>query len=300
MLVPRLPLEIDTRRVRSLDGTLIAYHVTPAPFAGAPWVVLANGLGGTYLAWRGIIDYLKGRYRFVTWDYRGLYGSGRPSPDDAAAYAIPRQVRDLEAIREAEGIERASIVGWSMGVQIALEAYRRLPGLAANLVLLNGTFCRPLDSLSPLPGMKAVLPSLVEIARRAHALATAMTRRATTQPEAALWFKRLGLIGEAFDDAVFGELATAFAELDMEAYFRHLAAIGQHDASEVLASIDVPALVVAGDRDPMTPPALAKEMARKIPSAEILVVRGGTHYAAVEYPELVSLRIDRFYRENGF
>ena len=34
--------------------------------------------------------------------------------------------------------------------------------------------------------------------------------------------------------------------------------------------------------------------------AEILVVRGGTHYTAVEYPELVSLRIERFYRDHGF
>lgn len=36
MLLPRLPLEIDTRRVASFAGTMIAYHVTPAPFVGAP------------------------------------------------------------------------------------------------------------------------------------------------------------------------------------------------------------------------------------------------------------------------
>jgi hypothetical protein len=41
-------------------------------------------------------------------------------------------------------------------------------------------------------------------------------------------------------------------------------------------------------------------MARQIPRAEILVVRGGTHYTAVEFPELVSLRIERFYREHRF
>ena len=105
MLLPRLPLAIDTRRVESFDGTAIAYHVTPEPFAGAPWVILANGLGGTYVAWRGLIDYLKPRYRFLTWDYRGLYASQRPSPDTQAAYAIPAHVRDLQAILAAERIE---------------------------------------------------------------------------------------------------------------------------------------------------------------------------------------------------
>src|SRR5438094_8488595 len=110
-MLPRLPLEIDTRTAASLDGTRIAYHVTAEPFAGAPTVVLANGLGGTYLAWRGVIDYLRDRCRFVTWDYRGLYESGRPSPDVQSAYAIPNHVKDLAAILDAEPIERASFVG---------------------------------------------------------------------------------------------------------------------------------------------------------------------------------------------
>jgi len=72
MLPARLLPAIDTRRLRSFDGTEIAYHVTEAPFLDAPWVILANGLGANLLAWRGQIEYLRDRYRFVTWDYRGL------------------------------------------------------------------------------------------------------------------------------------------------------------------------------------------------------------------------------------
>jgi pimeloyl-ACP methyl ester carboxylesterase len=299
-MLPRLPLEIDTRAVASFDGTRLAYHVTREPFAGAPVVVLANGLGGTYLAWRGIIDYLRDRCRFITWDYRGLYESGRPSPDVQAAYAIPNHVKDLAAILDAERIERASFVGWSMGVQVVLESLRTMAPRAHDLVLLNGTYGRPLDSLSPLPGMKTVLPSLVEVARRVHAMATTMARRATSLPETVTWFKRLGLIGPTLDDALFAELVQAFGSLDMEPFFRNLRAIGEHDAEDVLETITVPALVITGDKDLMTPRALAQQMARRIHAAEILVVRGGTHYTAVEYPELVSLRMERFWRETGF
>jgi pimeloyl-ACP methyl ester carboxylesterase len=300
MLPPRLPLAIETHRLASFDGTSIAYHVTPAPFEGAPWVILANGLGGTTLAWRALIDYLGGRYRFLTWDYRGLYASGRPCPDEAAAYTIPNHVRDLAAILAAERIERASFVGWSMGVQVLLEAYPPLEARFHNLILLSGTYGRPLDTWSPLPGMKMVLPSLLELARRAHATATQMTRKAAVQPEAVAWFKRLGLIGPALDDADFAELVQAFAALDMEPFFRNLRALGDHDAESVLPSIAAPTLIIAGDRDLFTPAELARQMAQRIPSAELLVVRGGTHYAAVEYPELVSLRIERFYREHRF
>jgi pimeloyl-ACP methyl ester carboxylesterase len=187
-----------------------------------------------------------------------------------------------------------------MGVQVVLEAFKSLKGVAQTLILLCGTYGRPLDTLSPLPGAKVVLPSLVEIARRAHALATQVTRRATAQPEAIGWLKRMRLIGPTMDDEVFAELVHAFSELDMEAYFRNLKAIGEHSAEDVLETVDVPTLVIAGERDAFMPPELAQRMTRRIPGAELLVVRGGTHYAAVEFPELVSLRIERFYREHGF
>ncbi|UQA54869.1 alpha/beta fold hydrolase [Polyangium aurulentum] len=299
MLPPRLPLAVETRTVQSHDGARVAYHVTKAPFPGAPVVVLANGLGGHHKAWWGQIEHLEGRYRLITWDYRGLYASGRPSPDTAAGYAIPHHARDLFAILQAEGVERAGLVGWSMGVQVVLEAYRMNPDLASSLVLLNGTYGRPLDTLIPLPGVKSVMPSLVELCRRAHAIATQLTRKAAGMPEALAWLKAAGMMSETFDDAVFAELVHGFGGLDMEAFFHNLRALGEHDASAVLDTVRVPTLVVAGDRDALTSPALAQKIAERVPGAELLVVRGGTHYTAVEFPELVSLRMAKFYRENG-
>ncbi|MFT3765329.1 MAG: alpha/beta hydrolase [Minicystis sp.] len=268
-----------------MDGTEIAYHRTPAPFAGAPVVVLANGLGGTWQAWRGQMEYLADRCRFLTWDYRGLFDSARPSPDTDAAYAVDRHVQDLHAILAAEGVERAALVGWSLGVQVVLEAFRRVPARVTSLVLINGTYGRPLDTLTPLPGAGAVIPPLLDVLRRAHGVATQVTRRTLGRPEAVTWLKRLGLIGKTLDDAVFAELCSSFARLDLEPYFRLLKAAGEHDAGRVLGSINVPALVIAGDRDPMTPRELAQQMARRIPEAEILVVPGGTHYVPVEYPD---------------
>lgn len=288
----------DSRSLTSFDGTRIAYYVTSEP-AGAPVVVLANGLGGPRDAWRALVSFLGDRLRFVTWDYRGLYGSGRPPVDRPASYAIANHVRDLEAIMRAEATERAALVGWSMGVQVVLETVRQAPSLATALVLLNGTFGRPLDTLSPIPGVKAVLPSLVELATKMHALATQMTRRAREQPEALAWLKRLGLVGPTLDQAVFEELIHSFGQLDMQTYFYNLRAIGEHDASAVLSAVRAPTLVITGEHDAFTPPSLAQEMARRIRNAELLVVRGGTHYTAVEYPELVNLRVERFLRAQG-
>jgi pimeloyl-ACP methyl ester carboxylesterase len=298
MLPGRLPLAIDTRRLRSFDGTEIAYHVTEAPCPGAPWVVLAGGLGGGTLVWRGQIDYLRDRYRFLSWDYRGLYGSERPRPEHPGAYAVANHVRDLEAILVAERIERAGLAGWSVGVQVILEAFRRLRGRAHSLILVDGAWGRPLDALTPLRPVRAAVLPFLDIFRRAHALAP-LGHRPIGKREAAAWMRRLGLVGRAADETVLAELTAAVALLDLDAFLRNLNAFGEHDAGDVLAAIDVPALVIAGDRDPLLPLDTAQKLAHRMPRGELLVVRGGGHTVPIEYPELVALRIERFYRDHG-
>jgi pimeloyl-ACP methyl ester carboxylesterase len=212
---------------------------------------------------------------------------------------VPRQVDDLETVLRAESIERATLFGWSMGVQVALEAYRRLPGLAESLVLLNGTFGRPLDTAVPVPFAGRVVPTALHVAERLHRPVGRVMRTIAGQPEFVSLMKRFGMMADTVDENEFTEIAVAFAGLDVEVFLRTLRALGEHDASRILSTIDVPVLVVAGDRDRMTPRGLSQQMVRKIPKAEILLVRGGTHYTAVEFPELVALRIERFLREHA-
>ena len=67
-----------------------------------------------------------------------------------------------------------------------------------------------------------------------------------------------------------------------------------------LPEVDVPTLVVVGDRDLFTPRKAAEKIVRKVPGAELMVVPGGTHYVAVEYPELINLRLEKFFLERGY
>jgi pimeloyl-ACP methyl ester carboxylesterase len=112
--------------------------------------------------------------------------------------------------------------------------------------------------------------------------------------------KRLGFMGSTVDEDLFREMALEFASLDLDIYFRTLSSLGEHDAAHVLETIRAPTLVITGERDAFTPRQLAQQMARRVPNCEILLVRGATHYAAVEYPELVNLRIEKFFREHGY
>jgi pimeloyl-ACP methyl ester carboxylesterase len=287
--------EVDKTVVASSDGTRIAVHDTGGAL---PPIVLANGLGGPFRAWKHQIDYLRDQYRIVSWDYRGLYGSSLPKAARSRV-DVGAHVDDLERVLEATGIERAPFLGWSMGVQVLLELYERRPEAVSHLVLVNGTYGKALDTIA-LPLASRVVPRVVARARSFHDIGSRVLKRASHWPETVLWLKRLGLAGSTLDEELFRELAIEFGTLDVELYLSILKALGEHDASHVLPSITVPALVITGDHDAFTPRDLAQQMARRIPNGEILVVRGATHYAAIEYPELVNLRIEKFLREHGY
>jgi pimeloyl-ACP methyl ester carboxylesterase len=243
------------------------------------------------------MDYLGDRYRIISWDYRGLYNSP-PPPDQVPRLDVPTHARDLARLAEHLGVERAAGIGWSMGVQVLLETYEKRPELISHLVLINGTFGKPLSS-STLPLLNKVLPRLVRGARRFESIGPGLVKRASDQPEIVLWLKRLGLVSSTLDEELFRQLADDFSQLDMGLYLDMLRALGDHDAERVLETVRVPTLVIAGDRDLFTPKELAVRMARKIPGGELLLVRGASHYAALEYPELVNLRIEKFFREHG-
>jgi pimeloyl-ACP methyl ester carboxylesterase len=187
-----------------------------------------------------------------------------------------------------------------MGVQVALEAYRSLgPSVVRSLVLLNGTFGRPLDS-APVPFARHLVPSAIDVAERLAPALGAVTRTFVRGRGSVRLMKKLGLLGESLDEDQFREVTEAFGALDMRAFMKNLRALGDHDASRILPRISVPVLVITGDHDRMTPRGLSQQMVRRIPSAEILVVRGGTHYTAAEFPELVGLRVERFFHDQGY
>jgi len=288
------PVRVEERRVASFDGTDLAYHVV----GEGPSILLANGLGGSWKAWKHQIGYLSDRYRFVSWDYRGLYRSGPPV--DRNALRIEDQVRDALAILDAEGIERTAVFGWSMGVQLSLELFRAAPERLAAMVLINGVAGRPYESVLGMPVLQHVVPPVLRGARTLPNLVQGLTRRVVRWPETVTWAKRIGLASHTLDEDLWAELAGSFEDLDMDLYVHMLELLGEHDAWDVLGQVDIPTLVVAGDRDAMTPRKAAEAMVRRIDGAELMVVPGGTHYVAVEYPELVNLRVEKFFRERGY
>lgn len=295
---PVAPIEVkypvEPRSFTSYDGTKIGYYVTGT---GKTPIVVANGLGGPWGAWKYFIDYFGDRFRIYIWDYRGLYSSERPK--DLATLTVPNQCRDLEVLLKEESIPRAIFAGWSMGVQVCFEYYREHAEQFNAIVAFSGVDGKPFDSFTQNVRLRATLPRFI----------TLLERMGGPQKKAMDWFlkqdwsfdgmKLLGIVGKTCSEEIFKSVASEFMNMDFEVYYRTLNRLGEHDAADVLPDVKVPVLIAFGDHDNMTPASRAIKMHKAISGSELMVIPSGTHYVPIEFPDWINLRVEKFLQSHG-
>ena len=269
------------RHAVARDGTPIGYQVR----GDGPCVVLANGLGGTYVTWKYLYEALGSGYRTICWDYRGLYSSGAPA--DPRANTVAHQVEDLVAILDQEQVIDFVIVGWSMGVQVAFETLRRHAARVRGMFAINGTYGRTFRTVMGSRLVGQTIPMLLRLVRAQAELVGRATKRLAGSAALIAAMKRVGLVSESIDMDVFRAVAASFVHVDWRIYSDLLSRLDEHDAEDVLPTIEVPVAIVTGDRDLMTPPATAEHMHRRIRGSRLVVIEGGTHYTPVEYPAIL-------------
>jgi pimeloyl-ACP methyl ester carboxylesterase len=271
---------IQQRQIVARDGTRIGYQVR----GEGPCVVLANGLGGTYLAFRYLYDALTS-YKSICWDYRGLYTSAAPS--DPRANTVAHQVDDLLEILAAESVTDFVIAGWSMGVQVAFETYRKVPERVRGIYAINGTYGRAFRTVMGSRLVGRIIPMLLRLVKAQAALAGRATKRVAGSDALIAAMKRVGLVSQTIDIEIFRAVAAGFQTIDWAIYSDLLTRLDEHDAEDVLDHVAVPTTIVTGDRDLMTPPSTAEKMHRRIRGSRMVVIEGGTHYTPVEYPAVL-------------
>jgi len=288
-------MDISEGSAISADGSQITtYSSGPND---APVLVLSNGLGGNIVTWRHLIDHFAGRFRVVSWDYRGLYGSPPALEDTDEAYSMKRHCEDLQAVLKAEKVKKAVFIGWSMGVQVDLEYYRRHYRRFLGVVQINGTYGKPFETAFNAPWMSVVGPKFLGIMEQVEPLMRSVGPLVTRTRAFIALAKAVGLASPTLDEDVFNDLARDYVNLDFTAYTRIFRELTDHDGRDVPAKIKCPTLVITGDRDLFTPVSMTRRMVNETPDAEFLAIKGGTHYTPLEFPMVVNLRIEKFLRE---
>ena len=283
---------LESHSIRAADGTRLAAQSFGT---GKLPVIIANGLGGTLVAWTPLLRAFADEMRFVSWDYRGLYDSARPA--DLRRLRVEDHVADLRAVLDHFGIEKAVFAGWSMGVQVALQAAADLGPRSLGLVLINGTYGKVFETAFAVPGSRHVLPQINRVARRLAPVLPTAVSLVTRQP----WFlpalSKTGMVDARLDREVFLAIAQGFDRLDFDVYHRIMGFLHEHDGEPALGRIQAPLLLIAGGKDAMTPASVRDVFHARAPHSETYVVERGTHYTLLEYPDEVVARVRRFIDE---
>jgi pimeloyl-ACP methyl ester carboxylesterase len=191
-------------------------------------------------------------------------------------------------------IERAVLIGHSMGVQVALETYRRHTRRVAGLVLVCGAPSHPLRTFRGSAALEDWLPTIQKLIQKMPGVINRVTRAIVPTRLAYEIASRFEIRRELIEPSDFMPYLEGMARIDARLFVAMLAAAGRHSAEDLLPDVKVPTLVIAGGRDGFTPPERSRAIADAVPDAEILEIPNASHTAPIEHPQLVDSTIRDF------
>jgi 3-oxoadipate enol-lactonase len=256
-------------RVRTSAGNEIGY----AESGGGERtpIVFLHGVGSDKSVWRPQLDHFAAERRAVAFDYPG-YGDSDPAAegttrDDYAAAIL--------SAMSALGIHQAHICGLSLGGVVAIAMHHAGPDRCTSLILA--------DTFAQHPEGQAIY-------ERSLAATESGTMRMLAEARVDV------LLGQPADPAVRSEVIETMARIDPAAYLIGAEAVWLADQRERADAIRVPTLVVVGDQDRVTPPALSKELAHLIPGARLETIEGAGHLGNLERRDAFNTLVGAFIR----
>lgn len=248
-------------------------------------MLLVQGSGVAGCAWRPQVDALSARHRCVTFDNRGVGGSGAIP----GTLGVEDLVGDALAVLDVAGIDRAHVVGHSMGGLVAHRLALRAPARVRSLALLGTFAC----------GARAaeLSPWLVWVGLRANVGPRSMRRRAFLEmiaSPAELASTDLESVMARYEDVLGRGLADAPAAA-VRACVRAMSRDGEAGIGALRALASIPTLVVSAEHDRIAPVRHGEELARAIPGATFERWEGTAHGMTIERAAALGERLARHF-----
>jgi pimeloyl-ACP methyl ester carboxylesterase len=261
-------------RQLSLHGTLLEIS------GSGPPIVLLHGVGLNQSIWAEQVTALAADFQVITYD---LLGHGRSTAGSANA-ALADWVDQLNGVARDLALEKFALVGFSFGGLIAQAYAVRYPRMIERLVLMSTVYDRS-------EAERVSVLSRLDVARREgpHAIIFAALSR---------WFspefsKSHPAILARYETMLRGNDAASF----LSAY--ECFATADRELVGTLTAFNRLSLVMTGELDTGSTPAMARKLAGMIPSAECSIIAGGRHMMPVEMPGEVNSVLRRFLKKGS-
>jgi len=228
-------------------------------------VIIAHGLSGNLKVMYPIRKMLRGGFRVIMYDSRGHGKSDKP-----ASYTLEDHANDLIGLMDALGLEKASLIGFSMGSYIAAAAAAKAPERVEKLVLMGTKGEGTTSSVERILREKGLDPATVQGMKMNLALSSS-----TFSPKTGLIKKGLTMLPQWMQPLTPEQKAAENKALE------------NFDLFTEYPKITAPTLVIAGQLDGINPPHLGKAVSEAIPGAQYKVIEKASHMMFVEKKKAV-------------
>jgi pimeloyl-ACP methyl ester carboxylesterase len=285
-----IQLPVDERGFfTALDGTPIYYEVTGH---GKP-LIFCYGLVCRKEHWHHQIRHFCKEYQVITFDYRGHHASGIPKNDQNLTLQWCGQ--DVLSLMDHLGLKEAVALGHSLGVPVLTHAAALDKKRLRGLVLVCGSVINPFSRMFFSSRMDVVYQVLATSYEWAPETTTRIWKRLMVKNRLSFFItSTLGFnpnLAEEQDILLYMDGVT---RCPLATFYGLLRDYVRFDGREMLKSIDVPALVIAGEDDCITPMEVQEEMASLLPKGKIRKIPRGSHNAHMDLPIVVDGEIDSF------
>jgi 3-oxoadipate enol-lactonase len=241
-----------------------------------PEIVLSHALGCDLTMWDELADCLQHHFTVLRYDHRG---HGR-SPAPSGAFSMDDLADDAARFIAQNASGPVHFVGLSMGGMTAQALAARHPASVRSICIAN-------SASHYGEGAKALWQTRVDTVR-------ALGMEAIAEGALQRWFT------PEFRDDVQGrervnDLRRVLLSTEAKPYAEACLAVANIALDEGNRTIACPTLVIAGDRDEATPPALSEGIAAAIPGAQLQSLNAA-HLSAVEQPKLFAALLEAFYQ----
>ncbi len=274
----------DSRFVQ-VDGLCIHYKEMGQ---GEPAIILLHGFGASTFSWRRVLAPLSRLGRTLAYDRPGFGLTHRPRTQGPgeSPYSLEAQSRLLFQLMDRLGIQRAILVGNSMGGVVAAQAALTHPERVAGLVLVDAA----IHLLRHIPGWLHRVTRIPQVDRLGPLLARPIAHIGGQRLLLSSWHNRERLTPEVWE----GYMRALAAENWDYGLWQTLRTRGRPEVVSRLGELRVPTLVITGEHDAVVPTAHSLRLAQEIPGARLVVIPDCGHLPQEEQPEAFLQAVSQF------
>ena len=275
---------------KAFDGTQIYYETRGE---GEP-IVFIYGIACLMNHWHHQAEFFAKTHKVILFDIRGHHKSVPVA--NLNNMKFEHLAFDLQGLLKHLGHDSAHIVGHSFGAPYLLKAYEQFPEIFKSLVFINGFARNPLKKLFGLEFVEPLFNFIREQHAKSPDLWNALWKTMIDNPIA---FQVAAMAGgfnikltQFKDIEMYGR---GVSRLELPLFFELFDQLLKFDGVNILSQIEPPTLVIAGEKDFLTPPSFQKEMSERIAHSEFLLVPYGSHCCQLDFPEFINLKLQEFF-----